>query len=54
MEKETAEAFRYENGQKWYYTGDIGEVRQIFVFFKIFSSIYVEIKKIHNSYEIIF
>jgi long-chain acyl-CoA synthetase len=45
MEKETAEAFRYENGQKWYYTGDIGEVRQIFVFFKNFSSIYIEIKK---------
>ena len=26
LEKETNEAFRYENGEKWYYTGDIGEV----------------------------
>ncbi|XP_054164706.1 long-chain-fatty-acid--CoA ligase 4-like [Oppia nitens] len=26
MDKETNEAFCYENGEKWYYTGDIGEV----------------------------
>ena len=26
MEKETNEAFKYENGEKWYYSGDIGEV----------------------------
>ena len=26
LEEETNEAFRYENGVKWYYTGDIGEV----------------------------
>jgi len=26
MERETNDAFRYENGEKWYYTGDIAQV----------------------------
>ncbi|CAG2101696.1 unnamed protein product [Medioppia subpectinata] len=26
MDAETSDAFRYENGEKWYYTGDIGEI----------------------------
>ena len=31
LEKQTNEAFRYENEEKWYYTGDIGEVSPTFI-----------------------
>jgi long-chain acyl-CoA synthetase len=31
METETNDAFRYENGEKWYYSGDIGEVCILYV-----------------------